>query len=292
MQETSIMRQAFILCIKKLGKKIVPIFFLTDLLFPCALQAAAWLQPKGDRLIIGNVQQYTSCQYWDINGHLQHGSCFRQFSVNPYVEYGADTKLTLLLSPNFNEFSQSGQKVPFGFENSIIGGRYSLWQKDWSTLSTQLEYNQPIRTGSFGDSTTASSSYALINRQRYLDARLLFGTGGTFDKQLENTWYADFEGAYQENFNGAADEFHVDMMLGWKTLGGRLIFELQELNSITLNNPRNATVPNDNLITLMPNVIYWFELNSWALQLGVSQDVYGTNIGQGTAPFAAIWLKF
>ncbi len=285
------MKNVLILCIKKLGRKIASLFFFTGLLFPCTLRAAAWLQPQGDTLVIANVRQYTSCQYWDINGSLQHGDCFRQFSVNPYMEYGADSKLTLLFSPNFNEFSQSGESVPFGFENAIIGGRYSLWQKDWSTFSAQLQYNQPIRTSSFGSSDTPSSNYALINRQRYIDARLLFGTGGAFDKQQENTWYADAEGAYQENFNGAADEFHVDFMLGWKTLGGRLIYELQELNSVTLNNPRNLNVPNYDLVSLMPSVIYWFTLNSWALQVGVSQDVYGTNIGQGTAPFVAVWLK-
>ncbi|HAT1864024.1 TPA: hypothetical protein OZL95_003281 [Legionella pneumophila] len=265
---------------------------LLSLILPLTLQAAAWIQPKEKGLVIGNAQQYTSCQYWTKQGELKHGPCFRQSSIYPYVEYGALSKLTLILSPNFNTFSQSGERVPFSLENVLFGGRYALWEKDWSVFSAQLTYNLPARTGSFGNPLTPSSAYALINRQHFIDVRVLYGTGGALDKKQNNTWYADIEGSYQANMSGAADEIHCNLMLGWKTWGGTLVFELQELNVFTLNNPRNFTFPNYNLVTLMPDIIYWYKPDKAAIQLGVSQDLYGTNIGKGTAPFVALWWRF
>lgn len=264
-------------------------------LFPASSShAGAWLQAKGEGLVIGNAQYYNSCKYWDKQGNLHNGPCFEQFSVTPYAEYGLLDKLTLILSPNFDTFSQSNNRVPFGFENFFFAGRYSLWKKDWSQLSAQLGYNQPIRTSKFGNVITAtpSSVYAIINRQRFIDARLLYGTGGTFDKENYNTWYADVEGAYQPNFSGGATEFRINLMLGWKTKGGQLIFELQELNALTANDATDPTAPSYNLSTVMVDTIYWFKSNIAAIQIGIQQDFYGKNIGQGTAPFIALWWRF
>ncbi len=262
-------------------------------LLPLSAYAAAWLQPKGKGLVIGNLQQYVACNYWDQQSQLQDsGACFNQFSLSPYVEYGVLSRLTAVVSPNFNSFNQGNQSVPFGFENIFLAGRYLLWEKEWSALSVQLGYNQPIRTSTFGNPLIPTSAFVLINRQSYLDARLLYGTGGIFAPAKENTWYADFETAFQPNFTGAADEFHLKMMLGLKTRDGRLIFEVQEFNALRFNNPKNDTFPNYNLFTIMPNVIYWYKENVAAIQLGVYQDFFGTNIGRGTTPFVSLWWRF
>ncbi len=266
-------------------------FFLI-LLFPLTVGAAAWLQSKGDSLIIGNAQIYNSCQYWNNQGQLKKGPCFNQFAIAPYYEYGFMKKLTLILNPTFNSFSQSSQSVPFNFENVFIGARYELWQKDWDTLSIQFVENIPIRRGQFGNPATPTAVYAIINRLSYLDARVLYGTGGTFDKDNYNTWYADAELAYQPNFSGGAGETRINFMLGWKTQNSRLVFELQELNAITSHNPSRSNLPSYNLCTAMADIIYWYKPNVAAFQLGLQQDFYGTNIGMGTAPFLSLWWKF
>jgi hypothetical protein len=260
-------------------------------LIPLKINAAAWLQEKNHGQVIGYAQQYTSCKYWNLQGDLKDGPCFRQFAVAPYIEYGLLEKFNLIVSPNFNQFSQSGSAVPFGAENGMVGGKYSLWKKDWTEISAQVIYNQPFRPGLFGNPAIPSAVYALIDRQRFVDARLLYGKGGTFDKEQYNTWYADAETSFQDNFSGAADEVHFDFMLGWKTFHGKLAFEIQEKNAITLNNPRNITFPNYNLSTFFADIVYWY-FPSAAIQLGVQQDFYGKNIGQGTAPFIALWWKF
>lgn len=278
-----------------LKKSILTFLYLLvflALLTPLESYAAAWVRDRGEGLLIANVQQYTSERYWDKQGHLHTGPRYNQFSLNPYFEYGACSNLTIGISPSFYRISQARQVSTFGLNNVIFFGRFLVQKKDWSAFSIQLSYNQPCQSGQFGNAVAPSAltAYGLISRQRYLDVRLLFGTGGTFDKEQYNTWYADFEGAYRPNFNGAADELHFDMMLGLKTLDATLIFELKELNTISLNNPSNPTKPDYNLVTIIPNIQYWFTPNM-AIQLGLQQDVYGTNIGRGTAPFVALWVK-
>lgn len=265
---------------------------LLCLMLPWSVHAAAWLQPKDKLLSIINNQIYDSCSYWDKQGTLQKGPCFFQYSLLPYFEYGYRDNLSFFVNPDFNTFNQSGQEVPFGFENIFFGGRYSLWKAPWKELSLQLGYNQPIRTSLFGNALSgASAVYAIIQRMRYLDARILYGTGGPLDKAQTEAWYADAEFAYQPNFSGAADEFKFNFMLGRKSQNGRWVFELQEWNAITENNPRNATFPNYNLATVMGNITYWFYPEVAAAQIGIQQDFYGTNIGRGVAPFLSIWWR-
>lgn len=252
--------------------------------------AGAWLQPKGKLLTILNNQAYNSCSYWDESGQLKDGPCFFQYSLAPYFEYGALENLTLIVNPVFNTFNQSSQSVPFGFENIFLGGRYSLWKKDWSQFSIQLGYNQPIRTSLFGDSL--SSEYAIINRMRYLDARLLYGTGGVLDKFKSSTWYADGEFAYQPSFSGAADEYRFNFMAGIKTMNERLIFEIQEWNAVSGHNAVSNSLPNYDIATVMGDIIYWVIPDVFSVQFGLQQDFYGVDIGRGTAPFISLWWRF
>jgi len=260
-------------------------------LLPLLSEAAAWLQPKGDGLVIGNIQPYTSCRYWDKQGNLHSGPCFQQFAVNPYMEYGFTSKFTAILNSTFLSYSQSGEKSPFALGYATVGGRFLINKKDYNTFSFQVLYNQPFKSKNFGNSLSPSTQYTISNEEHYADFRFLYGIGGKFDPQEYNTWYLDAEASYNPYFDGAADQLHLDFMAGWKTLAQRLIFEVQELNTITLHNPLNAEQPDYNLCTIMPNIRYLFKPN-WSIQIGVKQDFYGTNVGMGTSPFAALWFTF
>ncbi|HVT62991.1 MAG TPA: hypothetical protein VHD33_05875 [Legionellaceae bacterium] len=267
------------------------ILFLIWLPLSC-LYAAAWLQPKDKLLTISNTQIYESCQYWNAEGQLKNGSCFFQYALQPYYEYGMTKKFTVVLNPLFDTFYQSSFSVPFGFESLFFAGRYELWQKEWSVISAQFGYNAPVRTGLFGNPAIPISTFALINRTRYLDLRILFGTGGAFDSDKRNTWYFDAEFGYDPNFSGASDEAKINFMLGWKTQNGRLVFELQEWNALRIKPATNALYPNYSLATVMGNIIYWMVPEIVAFQLGIQQDFWGNNIGQGTAPFISLWWRF
>jgi hypothetical protein len=256
---------------------------------PTKNYAAAWLQDKGKGLVIGNVQSYTSCNYWDLESNLQSGPCFRQFSINPYFEYGVLSNFTLIINPVFLDYSQADQSSPFALGYITVGGRFLINKKDYDTISFQAEYNQPFKSSNFGSNPSSQSTIA--NEEKFLDLRILYGTGGAYGRNQHNEWYADAEAAVRPYFGVTAAELHFDFMLGWKILDKRFIFEIQELNTISLYAPKDPSKPNFNLCTAMLSVIYFLQ-PSLGLQGGVKQDFYGTNIGRGTAPFVAIWFKF
>ena len=273
-------------------KKILAVYsVIFGMILPLRGEAAAWLEPKGDGLIIGNIQPYTSCHYWNQQGNLQSGPCFYQFAVNPYMEYGVTSKFTAILNPTFLSYSQLNQKSHFALGYATIGGRFLISKKDYNAFSFQVLYNQPFKSENFGNGLSPSTQYTIANEQRYADFRFLYGTGGKFDPKEYNTWYADIEASYNPYFNGGADQLHFDLMFGWKTLAQRLIFEVQELNAISLHNPLNSLQPNYSLCSIIPNIRYLFKSN-WSIQVGVKQDFYGTNVGMGTSPFAALWFVF
>lgn len=267
------------------------IFLIVLILLPSSSQAAAWLKEVGEGLLIANVQQYTSNKYWNRQGHLKSGPRFNQFSVNPYLEYGAFPCITLGLNPFAKRISQRQQVSKFGLNNITPFALILIRKKDWSSFSAQISYNQPFKSKFFGPNQPPLSVYGIIDRQRYLDLRLLYGTGGTFDKAQTKTWYADGEVSFRRNFDGAADEIHVDFMLGFKILNQKLIFEVKELNTFGLHNPKNNRLPNYSLFTIIPNIQFWMT-DTIGFQFGVQQDFYGINIGKGNAPFVALWWKF
>lgn len=267
------------------------------LLFPLNSYSAAWVQEEHHGLIIGNIQDYASCQFWTLQGNLKSGPCFRQFTVNPYFEYGFTQKFTLVLNPFIETFKQSSVFSPFALDNGVISGRYLLWHKDYSAFSTQLGYNQPFRSPNINNvivtssGVTPSAQYAIINREHYADFRLLYGTGGKLNTNNSNTWYIDLEAAYRPFFDGAADEIHVDFMVGWKVINQRLVLIVQEFNTFGLHNPSNTIQPNYSLFTIQPSMLFWCG-KTVGLEAGVKQDFYGNNIGMGTQPFVALWWKF
>jgi len=68
----------------------------------CAsLKGAAWTQGQGQGQIILNFSFMDSSRWFDSSRKLQsfsdHGS-FRQVAINPYVEYGLNSKTTLVLN--------------------------------------------------------------------------------------------------------------------------------------------------------------------------------------------------
>lgn len=246
--------------------------------------AGAWVQPVGTSLLIAQYQYYRSCQFWNKQGHLKDGSCYVQNQINPYYEYGLTKDLTLGVSPYFRQVSQLGNSTGLQLGDMQLLGRYQFWHNDWNVASVQLTFNIP-----FAKPLLVNPLPPTVSLGQYsLDSRLLYGAGGYFERKYMSMWYANFEGAYRNNFNGAADEWHADMALGWKDPTQKLILEFKVYNTFSLHNPSGPMQPNYSLTTISPNVLYWM-LKQIGLQAGVSYDIYGVNIGKGVAPYIALW---
>lgn len=267
------------------------VFVVSLLLFPGITFAGAWVRPVGEWQNITTFQNYTSCKYWDASGKLHDGPCYHQQQLNPYIEYGLTPNFTVGLNPFFRGIEYLSETQSFNLDNSEIFGRYLLWESDWSAFSTQLSFNVPFRRSSVANDIAGVAPFALSQRQNYLDARLLYGTGGWANCRTKSTWYADFQVSYRGYFDGAADEIHLDLTQGWKSPHNRFEIILKELNTFSMHNQNGPNQPNYDLISIELSSVYWFKLNRAALQLGIQQDVYGKNVGRGTAPFVAVWLK-
>ncbi|MGE3920397.1 MAG: hypothetical protein AB7F64_05565 [Gammaproteobacteria bacterium] len=269
--------------------KIV-VFLLLEFVFISLAYAGAWAQPKGKGLMIPLVRYYRSCQYWDPSGNLHDVPCYYQSEFNPYLEYGLTDKLTIGMNPFVRQITNAGIVGAIHFDNSEFFGRYLFWQKDYSAFSAQFTVNIPFYQ-KFPPVLAFTAPFAVIQRQYYVNGRLLYGTGGVFNSKNKSTWYANFEGAFQHYFNGAADEIRLDFTTGLKSSNNRVELMFQSLNTISLHNPSGIEQPNYNLFKLVPSIVYW-ATGHVAFQAGVSQDIYGTNTGRGTAPFIAAWIKF
>ena len=66
---------------------------------------------------------------------------------------------------------------------------------------------------------------------------------------------------------------------------------LQNYNTISMDYPNNPQGVAYNLVTLSPSLVYWFT-KVVGLQLGITQDIYGQNVGKGRGLFLSAWLRF
>lgn len=66
---------------------------------------------------------------------------------------------------------------------------------------------------------------------------------------------------------------------------------LQNYNTVSTDHVDNPQGIEYNLITIAPSVVYWMN-RSVAWQIGITQDLYGQNVGKGTSTFLAMWLRF
>lgn len=280
-------------------RKISIKFFLYPLLIlPAFLHqpafSAAWVQPKGEWVSINNAENYKSCGYWTKSGSFVESSpCYEQFYFNPYFEYGATDKLTVGTSVFFWEIHQNDQTKDFNLGSVELFTRYQLWHKNYSEVSVQLTYNIPFQNVPFLNNVDPLQANAVSGSylfQNFAEVRLMYGTGNKLPKILNSSWFISLEAAYVQAFDGAADQYHGDIQLGWKSPAEKWRLGFKTFNAYTLHNPSNNLQPNFDLSTLEASVAYFITHNI-GLEAGAYQDVYGTNVGKGTQPFIALWLQ-
>jgi hypothetical protein len=249
-------------------------------------QAGAWLEPKGQWLFIPAAKFYFSSHYWDQNKNLQPTTNYHLYEFNPYFEYGLTNNFTIGINPFVRHADKNQDKTGWHLTDIELLTRYLLWKNDWQVFSTQLSFNFTTRHDFSHDLTPPFLPPTLSDAQDFLKWRLLYGLGGELG---QCNYYLNLEAGIQRNFNGASDQLQGDLTLGWKSPGEKLEILLKSTNSFSLHNKRAIIAPDYSLSTISPSVIWWMTKNV-GLQLGVNQDIYGYNVGKGTAPFVALFI--
>ncbi len=270
---------------------------------------SAWLQQQNHGYVSLTPQPYIACKSWTKANVLQDTPCFRQFTFEPYIEYGVFSWLTFILDSYFETFNQSGVKRRFNLQNITPTLKFLVWNNNTQIVSLETTYNQPFQSQFFKSSSeemfdpfffdgeeqflfvpTAASAATRASLEKYLDTRVLYGIKSKNPKEY-NGWYTNYELGYRKYFDGAADQMHFDWDIGFKTIKQKLTIEFQNKNTFSLRNPKDINFPDYDLFNLIFSVMYDFS-TVFALEAGVEQTVFGRNIGMGTSPYITAYFNF
>ena len=258
------------------------IIIIISIVFPTFVYAGAWVQEKGHGLDILTFRRYISTHYWTSSGSLQNSSAYTKYEIGNYLEYGLTEKLTGGLYLSALQSHTSAMGTQRGHNDTEIFGRYLFWKNDWSVFSAQV----------FADKLGRAVEFNIPAQNSHFNTgeAILFGTSGKFGKETDQYWFFDIMLGLIQRYS-AGNQLQFNMDGGWKFHNNKVWLFLQNYNTFSLDRPFYPTGAGYNLVTIAPSLIYW--INSVVgVQLGIAQDIYGQNVGKGTSPFIAGWLRF
>ncbi len=249
--------------------------------FCCTLvYAGAWVQPAGQGLNIFSVRRYLSDRYWTSGGRLQSTPTYAKNSVEEYLEYGVTDKLTLGLYVSGLQSHTSAMGTRGGVNDQLLLGRYLFWTSGSMVASFQLMVDK-LGPGANVNIPPQNSGFNS-------GESILLGTSGSV--KTGQFWFADASLGLVQRYS-AGNQVQLILEGGYKMKNDSLWFMLQNYNTFSsdhINYPQGIQY---NLITIAPSMVYWVT-HSVALQAGVTQDLYGQNVGKGASAFLAMWLRF
>lgn len=255
--------------------------------------AGAWTLEPGEAQLITTLTYYRATREFGSGGgrkDFADDGEFTSLEVNPYLQYGLRSDLTLIASLVLRrvEFSDdSGSDANAGLADPEIGLRYRLSPPEWATVwSVQGLVKLPV--------STSSSSPPLSNEQLDLEGRLLVGRGFAI---LDRGAFWNVELGYRFRAEEPADEIRLDATLGVSVTPALQV--IGELTTITgLRNGESFAVrgnpnvdPNYDLYKGRLSLVYRLG-PAVSLQAGYEHDLAGRNTGAGGAAFFAVWWMY
>lgn len=257
--------------------------------------ASPWAQPAGHGQVIFSVDYFQTSRQFDQFGYVStfnSNGYFRQFQLNPYLEYGITSKTTLVLNtfiPFLAFRNDFGRVTSAGWGDTEIGVRHRLTSLDspW-VFSVQGTVLFPAYSGNRNPPPG--------NRNIDLETRLLLGHSYQFSR-IKRTVYWGIEMAYRYRNGPPGDEVRLDTTVGFDLLR-RLTFMQQFYGIKGLRNGAAAgTITNPNAQSDFD--LYKFQsslvlrLNKRTrLQAGCLDNFAGRNTGRGLTAVTALWLDF
>ena len=257
-------------------KKRLVMCLLLGLFTYTSAHTGAWVRSKGEFLNIATGQYYQSTNYWTTGGHLRSSPIYKKGYGSDYFEYGVTDKFTFGGYFSGLQSNTQANGTQGGGSDNLLLGRFLLWKGESVVVSTQLL----IDALGHGAHLNIPPQNGRLNTGE----ALLIGTGGS-SKNKKINWFFDSSIGVLQRY-GPGDQAQVIFEGGLKLFQDRFWIFIQNWNTIGLATPQNGSY---NLFTIAPSIVYW-PTKKIGLQLGLTQDVYGQNVGEGIGPFAALWL--
>jgi len=262
-------------------------------LVPCDSVAGAWTQEPGHGQVILSGSLFRTATSFDASGKPQlfsDGGRFRQFYLNPYLEYGLTRRLTLvanLPAPFLCFANRYGAQSSAGLGDVEVAlkRRFNAIESAWA-VSGQFTVMFPAYS--------PSRNPAPGNHQEDLEARFLLGRGATL---AGRHFFWDTEVAYRYRTGAPADQVRADATTGLD-LTRRLTLMGQFFSIKGLHNGQPLAA-NSN-----PNAQSDFDLYKYQVSLvvkagrtvriqgGWSNAFAGRNTGRGQSAILALWKTF
>lgn len=162
--------------------------------------AGAWVQDAGRGLFIAQAGYFSTDEYFDADGALAPQDRFQKWELQPYVEYGLKSWLTVGGDASLQYVGQSGDHNA-GLGDPELFARARLWQGKRQVISIQPLIKLPSMYISNGEPRGASRStdmeFSLLygrnpnwfGHDDYTDARIGYRWRG---RGLYPQWRADF----------------------------------------------------------------------------------------------------
>jgi hypothetical protein len=165
--------------------------------------AGAWLQKKGEWLVLTQVTHYATSEYFDADGTTQKQSRFRKYELQPYAEYGLFDNLTIGGSAYLQRVSQAGGNNT-GLADPELWARTTLWEDSRQRVALQPLIK--LRSVFESEGTPRGGS-----RSTDLELSALYGRNLNIISARD---YADLRVGYRMRNRGLSDQVRADAALG------------------------------------------------------------------------------
>ena len=257
--------------------------------------ASAWTETAGTGQIIFNISYFQTSHQYDGSGHvvpLGNGGYFRQFQLNPYIEFGLSDRTTLIVDayiPFLGYRDIYGPLSSAGWGDSEVGIRRRITplSSRWvfSTQGTVLFPGYPA------DRTPPPGNHNVD-----VEARVLLGRGVQFSSEKRNFFW-DLEAAYRYRNGPPADQVRIDGTVGIEPFRRLMLLQqffaiksLRNGSPITADTNPNAQSDFD-LYKIQSSLVLKLDKNT-RVQLGWVGTLSGRNTGRGPTLLVSLWRNF
>lgn len=279
---------------------------------PSIGESAAWVRAKGESQLITTYSYYHSEFIFDADGNIIESDPFTKQELSIFYEYGITDETTIGFAPSFQTITQQlGNRLrerDVTFVYSDIFSRHQLWEDNGVVLSLQPMLTIP---GGYDEEKLP----LLENRELKGEIRLLGGYSFQYplpsisflypldeDEEKSSEPHDIYPGQYhfvtselaiRHLSESQSQQIRFDLGLGIRHQDGSLhlgqIFSSFAMGDSSVNS--RFTSNSSDLIKTQISTVEPI-LDDVSLQVGAYQDVWGRNVGNGTAFFVALWYTF